>query len=77
MVQAAVKVTKTVEVEVPKLEERIKELRKADKRSITQLCAAVGMTPANWYKIEAGRSMPIETLRKIEEVLGTDFGVEL
>ena len=36
------------------------------------------MTPMNWYKIEAEetKGLPIETLRKIEELLGVDFGVK-
>jgi transcriptional regulator with XRE-family HTH domain len=75
---AVMEVTKTVRVQVPSLKERIKEARSKDSRSITQLCAEAGMTTANWYRIESGKqSLPIETLRKIEEVLGVDFGVDL
>jgi hypothetical protein len=35
------------------------------------------MTTMNWYKIEAEdtKALPIETLRRIEEVLGVDFRV--
>ena len=73
------KVSKTHVIDVPSLEARIKAAREADKRSLIKICSLVGMTPANWYKIEAGdtKVLPIETLRKIEEVLGVNFGVEI
>lgn len=35
------------------------------------------MTRTNWYRIEAeNQTLPVDTLRKIEQVLGVDFGVE-
>jgi hypothetical protein len=36
------------------------------------------MTTMNWYRIEAEetKALPIETLRRIEDVLGMDFGVQ-
>lgn len=72
----SMEVVKTVKVNVPLLNEKIKEARKRDSRSITQICALVGMTAANWYRIESGKqSIPLETLQKIESVLGTSFGV--
>lgn len=73
------KVKKVIEIEVPELGKRIKKAREANKRSLTDLCAAAGMTTANWYRIESEdtKSLPIETLRKIEDVLGVDFGVIL
>jgi transcriptional regulator with XRE-family HTH domain len=66
-------------IDVPGLEVLIKAAREADSRSITELAAAAGMTTSNWYKIESGKpsALPVETLRKIEEVLGTDFGVKI
>ena len=76
--QATMKVTKLLEIEVPSLEQRIKESRLRDHRTITQICGLAGMTTANWYRIESGKqSIPIETLRKMESVLGVNFGVEL
>jgi transcriptional regulator with XRE-family HTH domain len=73
------KVKKLIEKEFPGLGAKIKQAREADKRSLTEICALVGMTTANWYKIEAedNKSLPIETLRRIEEGLGLEFGVEL
>lgn len=63
--------------EVPGLGQRIKDIRKADSRSLTRLAADAGMTTANWYAIESEeiKALPIETLRRIEEVLGVDLGV--
>ena len=73
----SMEVVKTVRLEVPFLNQKIKEARKNDDRPITQICALVGMTTANWYRIEAGKqSIPLETLRKIEQALGVDFGVK-
>ncbi|MHC5779716.1 MAG: helix-turn-helix domain-containing protein [Nostoc sp.] len=71
------KVKKVIEIEVPGLGKKIKGVREANERSLTDLCAAAGMTTANWYRIESEdtKSLPIETLRKIEEVLGVEFGV--
>jgi hypothetical protein len=38
---------------------------------------AVGMSSQNWYRIEQEKqSITVEQLRKIEEVLKTDFGVK-
>ncbi|MEB3189678.1 MAG: helix-turn-helix transcriptional regulator [Snowella sp.] len=72
------KVTKLVEVEVPALESKIREARLNDRRSVAKICRAIDMSPQNWYRIESGKqSVPIETIRKIESVLGVDFGVEI
>ncbi|MBD1878352.1 helix-turn-helix domain-containing protein [Trichocoleus sp. DQ-A2] len=71
------KVRKVVEREFSGLGAQIKRLREADDRSLIQICAQVGMTPANWYKIENEETkvLPLETLRKIEAVLEADLGV--
>lgn len=73
------KIRKNIDVEVPGLGEQIRKARKLDRRSLIQICELVGMSPMNWYKIEAEetKALPIETLRKIEEVLNVDFGVKL
>lgn len=75
----SMKVVKVIEKEVEGLGVRIKEAREADKRPLTQICAEAGMTPTNWYRIEAesAKTLPIETLRKIEQVLNTSFDVDL
>lgn len=75
MVQT-VEVIRTIKVSVPELGKRIREARKADGRSVTQIAAAAGMSVQNWYRIEDEKqSLPEETLRLIEEVLSIDFGV--
>jgi hypothetical protein len=73
------KVRRIIEVEVPGLGQRIKRARKMDPRPLTYLAAAAEMTTANWYAIEAEdiKSLPVETLRKIEQVLEIDLGVSL
>lgn len=72
-------VHKTTRKEVPDLGTRIKEARERDQRALTEICALAGMTTANWYRIEGGetKSLPLETLRRIEEALNVDFGVKL
>lgn len=76
MSQTAMRVVKTVSIDVAKLGQQIRAAREADGRPLVKICAEVGMTPANWYRIEAEKQMlPLETLRKIEEVLGVDFGI--
>lgn len=71
-----VKVVRTIELEVLDLGRQIKTARKADGRSVTEIAAAAGMSVQNWYRIEDERqSLPEDTLRLIEKVLGIDFGV--
>jgi transcriptional regulator with XRE-family HTH domain len=63
-------------IPVPGLGERIKVAREADRRSLREICSAAGMSTMNWYRIEnEEQTLPEETLRKIERVLGVDFGV--
>jgi transcriptional regulator with XRE-family HTH domain len=77
MTQLLMKVRKTIDLEIPGLGERIRQAREKDGRSLTEICRQVPMTTMNWYKIEAEetKALPIETLRRIEEVLGVNFGV--
>ncbi len=76
MAKTLVRVVRTQEREIPNLGKRIKKAREADTRSLTQICALAGMTTANWYRIESEKQvLPEETLRRIEQVLGVDFGV--
>ncbi|BAY50414.1 transcriptional regulator (plasmid) [Scytonema sp. HK-05] len=73
------KVRKVIDVEVPGLGERIRKARESDRRSLSAICRQIPMTTMNWYKIEAEetKALPIDTLRRIEEVLKVDFGVEI
>ena len=77
MAKTLMKVRKTIDLEVPGLGERIRQARESDRRSLTEICRQIPMTTMNWYKIEASetKALPVETLRRIEEVLGVDFGV--
>lgn len=61
------------------LGDKIRRARKLDKRSLRQITEEVGMTPMNWYKIEKEetKTLPVETLKRIEEVLGVNLEVEL
>ena len=73
MALTKVKVVRTIAVDVPDLGARIREARKADKRNMTDIASAAGMSVQNWYRIEDEKQMLAEeTLRKIEEVLGID-----
>jgi transcriptional regulator with XRE-family HTH domain len=71
------KVVRTIELDVPNLGERIKDARKSDSRSVTQIAGAAGMSVQNWYRIENERqTLPENVLRMIESVLGVDLGVK-
>ena len=72
------KVRKTIDIVVPNLGEKIKDARERDRRSLAAICRMIPMTTMNWYRIEAEqtKALPIETLRKIEEVLDTKFGID-
>ncbi|BDA74346.1 hypothetical protein CAL7716_085120 [Calothrix sp. PCC 7716] len=76
MAYSLMKVTKTVSIEAPGLGAKIKAAREADPRSLKAICEIAGMSQMNWYRIEDEKqTLPVETLRKIEEVLGVDFGI--
>lgn len=69
------KLTKLLSMDAPGLGEQIKKAREADPRPLTTICKLVGMTTQNWYRIEREeQTLPIETLNKIEQVLGVKFG---
>lgn len=72
-------VRKTVDRSFVGLGAKIKKAREADPRPLTFICAEAGMSAANWYRIESEeiKALPLETLRKIEQVLGADFGVAI
>ncbi|BDA76153.1 transcriptional regulator (plasmid) [Calothrix sp. PCC 7716] len=77
----AVKVRRIIkhEIDVPGLGERIKIAREASNRPVTKLCKEVGISRNYWYQLEAEAvlgGVAIDTLRKIESVLGIDLGVQ-
>ncbi|MBD2492561.1 helix-turn-helix transcriptional regulator [Aulosira sp. FACHB-615] len=68
-----------LEIDIPGLGERIKQAREASGRPVTQLAKEAGISRNYWYQLEAEAvlgGMAEETLRKIEEVLGVDLGVQ-
>lgn len=66
-----------LEINVPDLGQRIRDVRHKTGRTITQLAAEADISVANWYAIEQERVkvLPLTTLRRIEQVLKFDFGV--
>lgn len=74
------KITKviTLEKNVPSLGKKIKAARMSDKRMLTQICRECGLSRSYWYQIESNgvKKLSLETLQKIESVLGVDFGIK-
>ena len=80
MSQLMISVKQTTEAQFEGLGKRIREARKKlrGKKTIEQLCEEVGVSKTYWYDIEnecLRGSLSIDNLRKIEEVLGVDLGV--
>nr|WP_199326314.1 helix-turn-helix transcriptional regulator [Nostoc parmelioides] len=69
----------TFSKEYPGLGEKIKNLRKASSKTITELAAEAGISANHWSRIEREQvqDLPIETLRGIEKALKTELGVEI
>jgi len=58
---------------------RIRRAREADPRSLSELARLAGISRSFWYQVEHESvlgGISESTLRKIEEVLGVDFGVQ-
>ncbi|PMB01054.1 transcriptional regulator [Fischerella thermalis CCMEE 5273] len=67
------------EIDIKGLGDRIKQARLDSKKSLEQICDEVGVSRTYWYDIEKETlkgALSIENLRKIEEALEVDFGVE-
>lgn len=73
-----VQIERILRIDAPGIGAKIKEARERDPRSVDELAKAAGMTRANWYRIEREENdvLPEPRLRKIERVLGVDFGVK-
>ncbi|WP_414756518.1 helix-turn-helix domain-containing protein [Anabaena sp. CCY 9910] len=69
----------TFSKEYPGLGEKIKNLRKASSKTITELAAEAGISANHWSRIEREQvqDLPIETLRGIEKALKAELGVEI
>ncbi len=80
MVSAGMRIRQVKEVEIEGLGERIKQARLNSTKSLEQICEEVEVSRTYWYDIEKETlkgALSVENLRKIEEVLGVDFGVSL
>lgn len=68
------------EVEVEGLGDRIRKARLDSPKSLEQICEEVGLSRTYWYDLEKETlkgTLSYENLKKIEQVLGVDLGVEL
>lgn len=75
---SAVRIRQIKEVEIEGLGQRIKEARINSRKSLEQICDEIGMSRTYWYDVEKETlkgALSIDNLRKIEKVLGVDFGV--
>lgn len=80
MSQKMISVKQTTEAQFEGLGARIREARKKlrGKKTIDRICEEVGVSKTYWYDIEnecLRGSLSIDNLRKIEEVLGVDLGI--
>lgn len=73
----AMRVSRTTEVEVPGLAEKIRLACKLTDKSMRQVCAEAEISTQFLYDVRNGKAagMKIETLRKLEKALDTNFGV--
>ena len=74
-------IKRTIEVTVnfPQIGEKIRNARKLDKRSLTQLCEEIGISRTYWYQLEKeALLLPVseDVIRKIESVLNIDLGID-
>lgn len=65
-------------INVEGLADKIWEARRLSRRTHTVLCYEAGISRQYWTEIEKGKrpTIPLNTLRKIEKALDTNFGVE-
>ena len=79
MTSSVIRIRRTDEIEAPDLAARLKAAREADKRSLSEICRQIGISNQYWYNIERGSltTMSLDMLRKIEQVLDVNFGVDL
>ena len=78
MTQNLVIIREIIDHQVPELETRIREARKASPKSVTDLASEAGMSVANWYRIESGKIeyLPKTTFDAMQAALGVDLGVQ-
>lgn len=79
VISAIMRIRQVKEIDIEGLGDRIKQARLDSKKSLEQICDEVGVSRTYWYDIEKETlkgALSIENLRKIEEALEVDFGVE-
>lgn len=69
----------TLSIEIPHLGDRIKAALDASGKSPTVIAAMAEMSVANLYRImnEETKSIPRETLKRLSQVLESDFDAEV
>ena len=80
MLAERMRVRQVREIEIEDLGERIRAARLAisQTKSLEAICDEVGFSRTYWYDVEKETlkgALSIENLRKIENILGVDFGV--
>lgn len=71
------RITRITCINVDGLEQRIKNYRKTDGRTLKEIAKKAGICVGHWHQIESGKiSVPEETLLKIQKALGKDLGFE-
>lgn len=77
--KTAMKVAKTITVDVPNLGRKIGAAVKKDTRSVQVLATAAGISDATLYNIinETYSQVKIETIERLQEVLGIDLEIEI
>ena len=77
MTQCLMKIVRTEAKQYSGIGEKIREARKNNSSSQTQLAAKAGISVGHWNRIENEKvkDLPLETLRGIEEALDIDLGV--
>ncbi len=72
------RVRRVQEIDVPNLPAQLLAARKASDMSLLEICRQLSVTPTYWYKLEKGEATTIsyELLKKIEDLLSLNFGVE-
>ena len=65
----------TLSVDVDGLAEALKQARLSSSKSPTEIAFLAGMSVANLYRIESedNKSIPLETLESLSDVLGVDL----
>lgn len=72
------RIKRSVFIEAPGLGERIEAARRADNRSLTEICKLAGLSRDRWYGIEKEQveeALPEETFLRIQAALGVNLGV--